>query len=351
MKHLKSFFTVLLFASAITMQAQNSWAMATIEEGRIWPSFTMFRCTAEKGANGTDYYRIYDWGFFIRKEYYNPTMLQYGYRVADKQIFVYDYDKNEECLAFDFTLAAGDRFITYNGMEWEVDAAVDTLVNLSYSSQTESCTKRLLRVHSVDGLYSDQWLEDFGSLANHLMIRPMSQNSCSQTLWMEYDYGYYLVRELSLDPLFTHDSGMPEDNHQHTHGTGHSEVTYSDGTLRVEREGFHSPNRQYTCYYRVDDDLYNAYTWDLNPATNAAYTVWHKEIAYFYGLPAPQSGEYTVHFLTGDLPTGIHDVEDSSIPVNSDQAKSSLFDLQGRRLSQKPARGVYIQGGMKRRVR
>ena len=30
---------------------------------------------------------------------------------------------------------------------------------------------------------------------------------------------------------------------------------------------------------------------------------------------------------------------------------SSLFDLQGRRLSQKPARGVYIQGGMKRRVR
>ena len=237
MKHLKSFFTVLLFASAITMQAQNSWAMATIEEGRIWPSFTMFRCTAEKGANGTDYYRIYDWGFFIRKEYYNPTMLQYGYRVADKQIFVYDYDKNKECLAFDFTLAAGDRFITYNGMEWEVDAAVDTLVNLSYSSQTESCAKRLLRVHSVDGLYSDQWLEDFGSLANHLMIRPMSQNSWSQTLWMEYDYGYYLVRELSLDPLFTHDSGMPEDNHQHTHGTGHSEVTYSRWNTPCRKRG------------------------------------------------------------------------------------------------------------------
>ena len=258
----------LVLINAAVMRAQHSWAMATLKAGESAPSITEYHCLPEKASNGVDYYRMYDWGFQIRQEYYNPVKLQYGYRMEDKRIFVYDFEKEEECLAFDFTLAAGDRFATYNGMEWTIEAAADTLVNTSYMGMGENCTKRLLKVRSVDGKYSDQWLEDFGSFSNHFMILPMNETLQTQTLWMEYEEGQYLTREISLDPLFAHDSGAPRDESGAFNGL-FVNCTYKDGTLVVEDERYRSPNREYTCFYRVDDDLYCAYVWNLNPATDA----------------------------------------------------------------------------------
>ena len=55
------FFSVSLLASNIATQAQNSWAMAMIEDGENLPSFKEFRCKSETGANGIDYLRIYDY--------------------------------------------------------------------------------------------------------------------------------------------------------------------------------------------------------------------------------------------------------------------------------------------------
>jgi len=344
----KAFVLAVLMASAVTMQAQNSWAMATIENGNNWPSFTEFHCEPEKGANGSDYHRIYDWSLRIRQEYHNPVKLQYGYRMSGKQIFIYDFDKDEERLAFDFTLTAGDHFITYNGTEWEVDAAMDTLVNISYLAQGENSTKRLLKVHSVDGRYSDQWLEDFGSFANHFMILPIYETGQAQTLWMEYDKGCYLVREISSDPLFTHDSGKP----QHTYDDIDDDrpitnITYDGGTLIVEDERWHSPNREYSCFYRVGDDFYRAYVWELNPATNASYVVWHKDTAYYYGLPVPQSGEYTIHF-NDDRPTGNNTNNVDSPNVTTRNLTGLPFhDLQGRKQTSKPTKGIYIHQGKK----
>ena len=338
---IKAFVIALFLASINVMQAQNSWAMATIEDGKLMPSFSEFSCMSEKGANGIEYLRIYDMGYRIRQEYYNPVKLQYGYRLADKQIFIYDFETNEERQAFDFTLSAGDHFCTYNGMEWEVETVIDTLVNISYQGLGESSTKRLLKVVSVDGRYSDQWLEDFGSFANHFMILPMNEVGQTQTLWMEYDYGHYLVREISSDPIYTHDSGTPDENEN---GPESLNVTYNNGSLRVEKMGWHSPNREYICFCRVGDDLYNAYVWELSPATVAAYVVWHKDIAYFYGLPAPQCGNYTMHFNQGDKPSGIIDITNATI---NNQTESSIHDLQGRQLPGKPARGIYIEGGKK----
>ena len=343
---LKTILSALLSAVTCMMQAQHSWAMATIENGKNMPSFSKFQCLSEKGSNGVDYYRMYDWGFQIRQEYYNPVKLQYGYRMEDKRIFVYDFEKEEECLAFDFTLTVGDRFATYNGMEWTIEAAADTLVNTSYMGMGENCTKRLLKVRSVDGKYSDQWLEDFGSFSNHFMILPMNETQQTQTLWMEYEEGQYLAREISLDPLFAHDSGAPREESGAFNGL-FVNCTYKDGTLVVEDERYRSPNREYTCFYRVGDDLYRAYVWELNPGTEAAYVVWYRDIAYYYGLPVPQSGKYTMHFNMDERPadesTKIVNVTDATL---KEKPNSSFYDLTGRPVSA-PTKGIYIQNGKK----
>ena len=337
---LKLFVSVLLLGGAHAVQAQNSWAMATIEDGKDWPSTTWYTCQPEKGANGIEYLRIYDKSHLMHQEYRDPVKQQYGYRMSDKQIFIYDFEKDEERLAFDFTLSAGDHFSTYNGMEWEVDAAMDTLVNISYEGKGESCAKRLLKVHSVDGRYSDQWLEDFGSFANHFMILPMIESGHMQTLWMEYEYGYNLVREFSSDPFYTHDSGWPDKN---AHGPESHNITYNDGTLRVEDIGKYSPNRAYSLFYRVGDGLYCVYVWIVSPGTGAAYVVWHHDIAYYYNLPEPQSGKYTIYSMD-ERPAGIIN---PAIVSGNNQTESSIYDLQGRRLTSKPKEGIYILQGQK----
>lgn len=341
---LKVILSFLLIAYTNAVLSQNSWAMATIEEGKTMPSLTEYHCESEKGKTGVDYYRIYDESFRIQKEYYNPIKLRYGYRITDKHIYIYNFELGEERLGFDFTLSTGDHFRTYNGIEWEVEATLDTLVNISYLGKGESSSKRLLKVHSTDSKYSDQWLEDFGSFANHFMILPMSDTKQTQTLWMEYEEGHYLVREISSDPLFTHVTAKPENTHQLIDKAESVSCIFTDGTIIVEDERSHSPNRQYSCYYRIGDDLYRSYVWNLNPATDAAYVVWSKDVACYTGLPAPQSGHYTIHFNIEDRPSCITD------PVNAtgnNLTKSSVYDLQGRRLMQKPKKGMYIQDGKK----
>ncbi|MBR5657157.1 MAG: hypothetical protein IKW98_10855 [Prevotella sp.] len=342
------FLSALMLASTHAIQAQNSWAMAEIKDGDNWPTIAEYHGMPEKGANDNEYLRIYD--YRMSGSYYNPIKLQYGYRMADKQIFIYDFEKDEERLAFDFTLSAGDHFITYNGMEWEVDATMDTLVNISYKGKGENTTKRLLKVHSVDGRHSDQWLEDFGSLANHFMIRPMIESGQMQTLWMEYEYGYNLVREFSSDPFYTHDSGKPDEiNEQPANESASRTITFNDGTLKVENIGWHSPNRVYSFFYRVDDGLYCVYVWLISPATGAAYVVWHHDTSWFYGLPTPQSGGYSIHSMD-ERPAGI------SIPTNDsskDPVGLSTYDLQGRKLSNSKwsngqiRKGIYVKDGRK----
>ena len=329
------------------MRAQHSWAIATIGGDKDMPSFTEYHCTTEKGANGIDYFRIYDESFRIRKEYYNPVQLPYGYRLSDRHIYIYDFDNEEEQLAFDFTLSAGDHFTTYNGMEWEVESAIDTLVNIYDMGSIEECEKRLLKVHSVDGRFSDEWMEDFGSFANHFMILPMNEGERPHTLWMEYDYGYYIVREISSDPLFTHDS-RPTEKVYNDGQEVYVNTTYKDGTLIVEDLRWHTPNREYTCFYHEGDNLYYIYMWALNPATDIAISVLRKDTAYYSGLPAPKNDKYIIHYNMEDWSPGENTkIEEITDEPNNIQTESSIFDLNGRKHISPLTRGIYIIGGQK----
>jgi hypothetical protein len=254
-------------------------------------------------------------------------------------MFIYDFEKQNETLAFDFNLSEGDHFTTFNGMEWVVDATKDTLVNVSYCGKGESVSKRLLSVKTIDGKLSDKWLEDFGSFANRLMINSLENVRLSQTMWMEYDYGVYLAREISADPIFGHDSGWLEEIDSEPTGEEYSKCTYENGQLTFEDVKLGWEHRDYTCYYRDGDDIYALYRWEMTPHVDNGNSIQIKDVTIFYGLPAPESGKYVIHVNENQYPTIIGKV---SLPSHS----SRIYDLQGRRMWQHPT-NVYIKDGQK----
>ncbi len=339
----KAFILMLLFVGSNNVDAQHYWALATMENEQEKPVVCEYHSLNEKGTNGIDYKRIYDDGFRFRKEPYNPVKTQYGYRMHDKKIYIYDYNKDEERLAFDFGLSVGERFTTYNGMEWKVEEVKDTFIRIS--PPMESCDAeqyKLLKVRSVDGKWTDQWLENFGSFTNHFMIKSMDEMKLSQALWMEYDCGEYIAREFSADPLFGHDTGWRESRYNASEFCSHEE-TYSDSTLTVEDISYTYARRDYRCFYREGDIIKTLYTWEFEPYAEYTGDIFlYKDVIVFRGLPKPIDS-YLID-IYAELPT----TEPNSIHnVSSEIEKSSIHNLQGRRLISRPTRGIYIQQGKK----
>ena len=338
-----TFVIALLLLIVLTANAQQQWALAVIKNGDDNPTFVEYHSIPEKGNDGTEYLRIYDDGFRFRGESYNPVRLQYGYRLSDKQIYIYDFDSQKESLAFDFNLSIGDQFTTFNGIEWVVDEVKDTLVNISFCRKGECVLKRLLAVRTLDGTMSDQWLEDFGSFYNHFMIKSLDGIKYSQTLWMEYEMGEYLAREINADPLFCHDSGWMD-------GTDNGDIsdvpdtrcTYENGLLKFENVQWWWDHRDYTCFYRKGDDIYKLYSWEFEPHVESGASSLQKDVIIFENLPTPSSCQYTLHIDNDEYPTSIRNV--TMHPVTS----KGIYDMQGRQLTKHPVQGVYVEEGKKK---
>lgn len=334
---------VLWLASMLSLHA-NWWLIATMKHGMEMPEVDMYYGKIEKAPNGTEYLRIYDCDLNDPKP--GHIKLPYGYRFADKQIYIFNFETGEEKLGFDFRLEAGERFTTYNGMEWVVEDARDTLVNRSLCGKGECVSKRLLTVRSADGKRTDRWLEDFGSFTNHFMIYGMENWIWGETLWMEYFDGEYDAREINADPFFAHDTGWLEgkgwDDYDENEEK-YSGCTYKDGTVTFENKEWWYEHRAYTCYYRKGDDIYRFYATTFFPLIEGGKKVLCEDVATFKGLPEPASGQYVVHTANGDYATGIHQVI-----APAPTAPDALYDLQGRRLAKKPAKGIYINNGKKK---
>lgn len=335
---------VLLSTCSVGLSAQNQyWTMAVAEGNSTRPALMTYHGKMETAGNGVGYYRIFDDSPRYRHEADEPVRLQYGYRMADRKIYVYDFEAQKETVAFDFSLSAGDSFRTFNGMAWKVVSATDTLVNTSFCGTGGSVSKRLLSVVSDDGKYSDQWLEDFGSFMNHFMVRSLENVRYSHTLLMEYDYGAYLAREIGSDPIFTHDSGWM-DGHYDDGGTGESaKCSFENGTLVYESVRWWWGHRMYSCFYRDGDDIHALFQWELNPMEDNASPALQRDVVTFRGLPAPASGKYTVHNDDGSASIG--SVEATSRPAGA------VYDLQGRRVGARLTKGIYIMGGQKVHVK
>ena len=330
----------LLSATSSELCAQHHWAMAFVEKGQDIPTVVEQHSALETAENGIVYHRIYDDSYRIRGEAYNPVRLQYGYRWTDKKMFVYDFEKQEEVLAFDFNLSEGDHFTTYNDMEWEIESVKDTLVNISFCGKGESVSKRLLTARTLDGKLTDKWLEDFGSFTNLFMISSMENVECSQTLWMEYGMGEYLAREISTGPIYAHDSGWLDGAFEAS-VMPYTVCTYTNGQLTIENVQLCYEHRDYICFYREGDDIYKIYSWELEPHVDFGNSALRRDAITFNGLPVPSSGKYTIYWNDKEYTTGIRNVNTSSQP------KDRVYDLHGRRLWSQTAKGIYIMDGEK----
>lgn len=316
--------------------------MAVMQIGDERPTFLTYTAEEDTMVNGFAYFYIVDNNQIPGER---PTKLPYGYRMADRKIYIYDFDTHKETVGLDFTLSAGDHFTTYNGMQWEVLSAKDTLVNVSECGLGESVPKRLLTVRTLDGTMTDQWLEDFGSFANHFMIKSLENVSLSQTLWMDYDRGCYLAREISADPFYAHASKWMENDEEGDYSKGMydvlSQYRYENGTLLLEDDVMSFGHRFYSCFYRDGDDFYRVNFEEMGPYFDCPLSL-KKDTMAFAGVPAPASGAYTLHIDDLTYSTGVRPV------ISSSKAPHRIYDTQGRQLPAKPRRGIYIQDGVKR---
>ncbi len=321
------------------------WSMAVMQDGDERPTFFLYDAVEDTTVNGMGYFRIEDISYLRGRESDYPIKLPYGYRMADKKICIYDFDNHKETVGFDFNLSVGDHFTTFNGMLWEVEAVRDTMVNVSFRGRGDSVSKRLLCVRTVDGTMTDQWLEDFGSLSNHFMIRSMGNVLLSHTLWMEYGEGEYLAREISADPFYAHASRWMENDEDVGDGVEEHDTFsmfgYRDGTLSLVNEIVTFGHRFYSCFYRDGDDLYRIDINEMEPFMACPLSL-KIDSFKFGGVPAPASGAYTLHVGNNAYSTGIRPVI-----ASPSHTQRRLYDLQGRQLSGKPAKGVYIEDGKK----
>ncbi|MBQ5742319.1 MAG: hypothetical protein IIV53_10810 [Bacteroidaceae bacterium] len=334
---LRTLITVLLSSFAIEICAQRYWALAVMEQGKEKPTIMEYLGSKEMAENGKEYFRVRD------ITGHHPTNLQYGYnyRWADKQIVIYDFNSQKETIAFDFNLTPGNRFTTFNGMEWVVETVKDTVVNISFCGLGESVTKRLFTVRTTDGKRSDQWLEDFGSFTNLLMIDRLDNVRYSHTLWLEYYYGKNLAREINADPFFAHDSGWIDRAYESDSKEEYSKCYFENGQVVFQSIAWRWPHREYTCFYRDGDDIYRLYSCELSPHVDGGTYAYRKDVITFQGLPAPASGCYNIHIGGDNYTTGI---SHTGTPV---QAKGAFYNLQGQRLWQKPKKGMFIKDGRK----
>ena len=337
--------TVLLSVIPLELSAKTAyqfWTMVVMEDNSDSPTIIDYYSELEKAENNVDYFRIYDAGYIFRKDTYNPIQLPYGYRLADKKIYIYDYENQKETLAFDFTLSEGDYFTTFNGIEWVVESVKDTLVNIENDWRCITISKKLLTVKSLDGSLTDQWLEDFGSFTNHFMINSLDNVKYSHTLWMEYDFGEYIAREINADPIYTHDTGWLEGHHNPYGEMSPPTICYyENGQVVFECYQWGWMRREYSCFYRDGDDIYRVFLRELNPQVAGGVSELNKDVATFQGLPAPASGKYTIHVGNNEYSTGVDNVRMTS------QSKGGIYDLQGRKLLSQPSKGLYISDGQK----
>ena len=159
--------------------------------------------------------------------------------------------------------------------------------------------------------------------------------------------GEYIAREISADPLFAHDSGWMNGTYDDSDDEApdpYSVCKYEDGKVIFESKQWWYKHRDYSCFYRSGDDIYQLYAWEMQPQLDSAESKLMKDVMVFEGLPDPESGSYNLHIDDDDYTTSI------SKNIAAGMNKEGYFDLQGKRMAGSmgtlPA-GTYLVNGKK----
>lgn len=225
---MKPFISQMMLAAAFvcvagsaSAQATYAWAIATSDQEQQEVNIAKYVTRQEVVAEGKTCHRILVFNKSHVPGNAEDMFLQtrYGFREEGRKVFVYDFETGQERVALDYTLAPGDPFTTYNGENWVITAARDTLIkDYGFSAQGYEKEHRLLEVRNTADGRTDTWLEGFGSFAHHLLIEQPAAGSL--LLWV-FDESpgegteHYIAREISADPLFAHDTGWMEGGRQH----------------------------------------------------------------------------------------------------------------------------------------
>jgi len=302
--------------------------------------------------NGYTYF--YDNSCFTNRDF--DEFQKYGFRIADKKIYVYDIEKEKEHVAYDYNIQPGESFTTMDGREWLVVDKQDTIFEVFYDD-VKLFSDKFVKIKvclASDRSVTDEWLENLGSLHYGIFNLHGDDIECSH---VKYVIGFfkddeengnnlaYATFDFAEDPIYGGYYGWVADAEYIpekglVEGSTECKAEFRDGRLYVEFiiNNDYNKNVYYTAY-RNGNELKILY--DVLPPDVDGDIVRTNIKLTFDGLP------------TGDLNLNIfgYDVGNvtsiSSIKAQDEKRGGAIYDLTGRRVKS-PEKGIYIQDGKKK---
>lgn len=296
-----------------------------------------------KASNGISYYRWWDGNFLYA--IHDPVELAnddrakpmtYGYRNDDEKMYVYNYEKEEESVAYDFTLQPGEQFTTPDGVCWEViKRRTEVFESLLDENLIDYKNEHVvLNVLSSDGTMTDEWVQYIGALHYPIQVWGRSDIKRSHTAFFNFGDSddKLLYFNFSEDPIYGQYVMVVSGPDAHTELNRNYSITTGEESIDVSINYYTWLTRHYCYTYRIND------TFDIQSLELGPYLDGGDLSSALLGLTfpdAPSFDNYNVIFNGEMLSTSI------ATPQESDQNRST-YDLSGRKVS-KPKSGVYIK--------
>ena len=185
------------------------------EQGIKLELYMSLYCTA---PNGILYYRWWDitesqWlDYGIPNGVYDPVVfdtksvpLSLAYRFDDTKMYVYNFDTQEEYVAYDFSLQPGERFTTPDGICWKIVSREGKVFETTWDGMTDYKKEHIvLAVQSEDGKIVDEWVEYIGSLNYPIQNWGRTDIKRSRTAFFNYDHDAFKLLAFPFfeDPIY-----------------------------------------------------------------------------------------------------------------------------------------------------
>jgi hypothetical protein len=277
------------------------------------------------------------------------------YRQEEDKVYCLQQEEDKETLVIDYGLEVGDEFTDANGEVFLVKDTARQSQNEYFHPRYYYQPRKLTLVSKQTG-EEDIWVEGMGSkywgitpyffMARNKVFTKLGLQPSHAQVFMGYggnallrphvnteSYkaemidlgGNYSGNDIFLNCEFLDDTLRVEGVKVFEHFAGYSyvECLIEDGRIDIMVKKFNMEDQKREKRYVFDVKI---------PGFEAG--------TYEVGMPGR---EYVILECLGANPTSVESISLSS-------QKNTLFDLQGRKLQGKPARGIYIENGKKKTV-
>lgn len=308
----------------------------------------IYNSTSFNAPNGKSYYRWWDGEREMLMSEHDPILLAndgfepltYGYRFDEEKMLVYNFQTEEEVVAYDFTLQSGELFTTPDGISWKVVGRRIEEFESTFDYQTDYQNEHLvLKLQSVDGTMTDEWVQYIGSL--HHPIQTWGQKNITLARTAFFNFGEHddklLCFDFAEDPLYGQCVNANPDPYASTEINRNYFIMADEDKLNITISYYTWFTRHYCYTYR------NGNTFDIHSIELGPYRDSGDSGTPSFGLTlsgAPSYDNYTIVYDGKILRTSIE------MPWQEEK-KHPAFDLSGRRLTIPSTKGIYIRDGRK----